>query len=223
MKPTRRQFLETIASAGIASLFPQSAQSQQVISTPGHILKREFDQREAQWRDNVMRYKAGQSLIPYTSIPLSEEYDLNDLIAVLGGEWDAMPQSRKDTTLRSWQKTPQNNRRTVCSIYENTFRYFLQRLSENQQAQFNEFNAAYLFAIKHEQSPSSIIFATRDGSTTDYFSRHYPYIWLDQPTVPDRMIIYRQGYIDNSPTIRLDLPSIQKYADRAFYEREKAK
>ncbi len=228
MKPTRRQFLANsaltaIASTGIASSFPKSAQAQQVISTSGHILKREFNQREAQWRDNVIRYKAGQALIPYTSIPLSEEYDLNDLIAVLGGEWDAMPQSRKDTTLRSWQKTPQNNRRTICSIYENTFRYFLDRLNNNQQNQFNEFNAAYLFAINHEQSPSSKIFATRDGSTTNYFSRHYPYIWLDQPTVSDRMIIFRQGYMDNTQSIKLDFPSIQRYAEKAFKEREESK
>jgi len=219
MKPTRRQFLASTSLA--AFLLPKSTPAQQVIYTPEHLLKREFDQKEAQWRENVMRHKAGQALVDYTNIPLSEEYDLNDLIAVLGGEWDAMPQPRKDRTLRSWQATPQNNRRTICNICQNPFKYFIERLNANQQNQFNEFNAAYLYSINHEQSPSSRIFATKDGSTTNYFSRHYPWIWLDQPTVPGRMIIFRQGYIDNTQTIKLDFPSIKRYADKAFSEREK--
>jgi len=223
---TRRQSLARMlekgleVAAGAALLLPSQSRAQEIIYTPEHLLKREFDQKEAQWRENVINYTNNRPLIDYTSIPLSPEFDMNDLIASLGGEWDAMPQSRKDTTYRSWSRTGLNSRRTICTINQNPFRYFKERLTQEQQDQFNEFNAAFLKAMKNYASPSSQIFATRDGSTTSYFARHHPWIWLDIATVPGRIVLFRQGYIDNPQQVRLNFPNIQKLAEQAFLERD---
>jgi len=220
MEQTRRQHLASLLATASGLLLPSSAFSQQPSYSPDQILEREYKQREAQWKENVINYANNRPLVSYTPIQLSPEFDSDDLISVLGGEWNAMSPERKNKTLRGWANTPHNNRKKISWLYKNTFGYYLNELNEKQREQFNEFNAAYLYAIKNHPSPSSVIFATRDGSATAHYERFHPWIRLNRPTNSDRMIIYCQGYRDDPQDSRLNFNAISAYANQAFLERD---
>ena len=223
-KITRRQSLGKIISAfslplvaASSQLFvPENAYSLEPRETE-MILKRNYAEREAQWKNNLERQSRGEILIDQTSIKPSQDYDLDSQITVLGSIWDAIPEERKAKTARVWNNTrPEPNRRSIWMIYQNPFRYFRDRLTDDQKSEFNHFNAACSYAVKEFENPEMAIFESRDGSATKHYFEHFPWITLRLPSVPDRMLMYRQEYLDNAAPNRINQANIDKFSSIAM-------
>jgi hypothetical protein len=193
--------------------------AQERVFDPHEIRCAEFREREEQWMRNTINHAENRPLVNYCP-QLSQDYSIKDLQKALGNLWCLVPpQTRYEWPINRWSKTKPENRRGISNIYRNTFRYFT-TLPPNQQAEFVDFNQAYLYAITHFSKPELLMFNTTNGSATRHYSSNYPWLSLQLPNVADRMIIYCQEYRDNPTINRINQENVRRLKQQAFYEHD---
>jgi len=184
------------------------------VSQPGYLAEQNqrqvsfsdiYNARKAQWEQNI---RTGNTELPNV---LSTRSDVSDLAKAMGeSRWRMLTEAQKQQTVKTWNNSKQNVKTNICEIYLNPVEYFTKDMNDKQRNGFEMFKKAYEALAENTEHAGLHMFKTRDGSMTKDYKREYPWINLNQPTVPDLVLIFMNEFEYNKG-VRINMNSIMNY------------